>query len=206
LAYSDADGAIGVLDAVGFVLRDGRWILLRKAEETFTKDDFAYPLWIIDPDQYEQDKNDHRRSREFVGKHPNGESNRVKVPETMEIPEDSIINQIIGFKALPGFDLDKYIETHGGAGGGRIHRYCFSQVYSPPNPGTFHRNAGNRPGRKNKDKMLNQRENLWTIEYVAEYCQVKASVVKNWIYKFGLPFMKLGKHVSALPPKKWTGS
>ncbi len=41
-------------------------------------------------------------------------------------------------------------------------------------------------------KIINS---LWTISDVAEFCQVKESVVKYWVYNADLPFIKLGKHV-----------
>lgn len=37
-------------------------------------------------------------------------------------------------------------------------------------------------------------EKLWTIEDVAEFFQVKVSVVKYWLYNLSLPYIKLGKH------------
>ena len=37
-------------------------------------------------------------------------------------------------------------------------------------------------------------EKLWTIEDVAEFFQVKVSVVKYWLYNLNLPYIKLGKH------------
>lgn len=36
-------------------------------------------------------------------------------------------------------------------------------------------------------------EKLWTIDDVADFLQVKASVVKYWIYNSDIPFIKLGK-------------
>lgn len=37
-------------------------------------------------------------------------------------------------------------------------------------------------------------DKLWTIENVADFCQVKPSVVKYWLYNTDIPFVKLGKH------------
>lgn len=37
-------------------------------------------------------------------------------------------------------------------------------------------------------------DKLWTIEDVAEFCQVKPSVVKYWLYNTGIPFIKLGRN------------
>lgn len=41
-----------------------------------------------------------------------------------------------------------------------------------------------------KDKV----EKLWTIDDLAEYLQVKPSVIKYWIYNSDIPFIKLGKY------------
>lgn len=43
--------------------------------------------------------------------------------------------------------------------------------------------------------MSNSSEKLWTITDVAEYCQVKESVVRYWLYNTNLPYIKLGKHI-----------
>jgi len=43
--------------------------------------------------------------------------------------------------------------------------------------------------------MKNGTEQLWTIEDVAEFLQVKPSVVKYWIYNDTIPYIKLGKYV-----------
>lgn len=43
--------------------------------------------------------------------------------------------------------------------------------------------------------MKQEADRLWTICDVAEYCQVKESVVKYWIYNANLPYIKLGKHI-----------
>jgi len=41
--------------------------------------------------------------------------------------------------------------------------------------------------------MNKQNEKLWTIEDVAEFLQVKPSVVKYWIYSRDIPYIKIGK-------------
>jgi len=38
-------------------------------------------------------------------------------------------------------------------------------------------------------------EKLWTIEDVAEFFQVKVSVVKYWLYHADFPHIKLGKQI-----------
>ena len=38
-------------------------------------------------------------------------------------------------------------------------------------------------------------DRLWTIEDVAEFCQVKTSVVKYWLKNTDVPYMKLGKSI-----------
>ncbi|MEZ5359681.1 MAG: helix-turn-helix domain-containing protein [Candidatus Zixiibacteriota bacterium] len=43
--------------------------------------------------------------------------------------------------------------------------------------------------------MSDSSEKLWTMADVANYCQVKESVVKYWIYNANLPYIKLGKHI-----------
>ena len=43
--------------------------------------------------------------------------------------------------------------------------------------------------------MCSQNDRLWTIDDVAEYLRVKASVVKYWIHNERLPCMKIGKHL-----------
>ncbi len=43
--------------------------------------------------------------------------------------------------------------------------------------------------------MKNGSEQLWTIEEVAEFLQIKPSVVKYWIYNDTIPYIKLGKYV-----------
>lgn len=40
----------------------------------------------------------------------------------------------------------------------------------------------------------NNNEKLWTIEEVADFLQVKPSVIKYWIYNSEIPYIKLGKH------------
>jgi excisionase family DNA binding protein len=37
-------------------------------------------------------------------------------------------------------------------------------------------------------------EKLWTIEEVADFLQVKISVVRYWLHTSGMPFIKIGKH------------
>jgi len=41
--------------------------------------------------------------------------------------------------------------------------------------------------------MNKQNEKLLTIDDVAEFLQVKTSVIKYWIYNSDIPFIKLGK-------------
>ncbi len=41
--------------------------------------------------------------------------------------------------------------------------------------------------------MKNQIEMLWTIDDVADFLQVKTSVIKYWIHNSDIPFIKLGK-------------
>ncbi len=43
--------------------------------------------------------------------------------------------------------------------------------------------------------MKSNSEQLWTIEDVSQYLQVKSSVVKYWIYNDTIPYIKLGKYV-----------
>ena len=42
-------------------------------------------------------------------------------------------------------------------------------------------------------------EQLWTIEDVANYCRVKASIVKYWVHNREIPFVKLGKQLRFNP-------
>ncbi len=46
---------------------------------------------------------------------------------------------------------------------------------------------------------------LWTIENVAEFCQVKTSVVKYWLKNTDIPYIKIGKKVRFDPKdiKSW---
>jgi len=48
---------------------------------------------------------------------------------------------------------------------------------------------------ENNVAMKTATEKLWTIEDVAEFCQVKVSVVKYWLYHADLPHIKLGKQI-----------
>ena len=41
--------------------------------------------------------------------------------------------------------------------------------------------------------MIQPSEQLWTIDDVAEYCQVRPSVVRYWIRTTDMPFIRLGK-------------
>jgi len=41
--------------------------------------------------------------------------------------------------------------------------------------------------------MNSQSDKLWTIEEVADFLQVKPSVVKYWVQISEIPFVKLGK-------------
>jgi len=43
--------------------------------------------------------------------------------------------------------------------------------------------------------MKSETQKLWTIEDVAEFCQVKVSVVKYWIYTKSIPYIKIGKQI-----------
>ncbi len=43
--------------------------------------------------------------------------------------------------------------------------------------------------------MNKHNEKLLTIEDVAEFLQVKPSVVKYWIYNRDIPFIKLGRYI-----------
>ncbi len=43
--------------------------------------------------------------------------------------------------------------------------------------------------------MRNQTDKLWTTGDVAEYCQVKPSVVEYWLRNSDLPHLKLGKFI-----------
>jgi len=43
--------------------------------------------------------------------------------------------------------------------------------------------------------MRNQDDKLWIIDDVAEYLQVKVSVIRYWIYNERLPCLKIGKHL-----------
>jgi len=38
-------------------------------------------------------------------------------------------------------------------------------------------------------------EKLWTIEDVAEFCQVKPSVVKYWVRNREIPHIRLGRQI-----------
>jgi len=40
----------------------------------------------------------------------------------------------------------------------------------------------------------NTLKRLWTIKEVADFLQVKPSVIKYWIYNSDIPHIKLGKH------------
>jgi len=56
--------------------------------------------------------------------------------------------------------------------------------------------------------MNKQTENLWTIEDVAEFLQVKPSVVKYWIYSRDIPYIKIGKFYRFDPVeiKEWVNN
>ena len=43
--------------------------------------------------------------------------------------------------------------------------------------------------------MAQPKEQLWTIEDVAEFCRVKPSVIKHWVYTRSIPFIKIGKQI-----------
>lgn len=43
--------------------------------------------------------------------------------------------------------------------------------------------------------MRKPTEQLWTAEQVANFCQVKPSVVKYWVQQGQIPFLRLGKFV-----------
>lgn len=47
--------------------------------------------------------------------------------------------------------------------------------------------------------MTDLEKRLWTLEDVAEFLQVKVSVIKYWMYSAGLPYFKLGKHTRFSP-------
>lgn len=51
-------------------------------------------------------------------------------------------------------------------------------------------------------------EKLWTIKEVADFLQVKVSVVKYWLHTSGMPFVKIGKHYRFDPNdiRKWVES
>jgi hypothetical protein len=42
-------------------------------------------------------------------------------------------------------------------------------------------------------------EHLWTIDDMADFCRVKPSVVKYWVYNNAVPFIKLGKQIRFNP-------
>lgn len=42
--------------------------------------------------------------------------------------------------------------------------------------------------------MKDHVEKLWTINDLANFLQVKPSVIKYWIYNSDIPFIKLGKN------------
>lgn len=41
--------------------------------------------------------------------------------------------------------------------------------------------------------MKTNTEQLWTIDQLAEYLQVKPSVIKYWVSNTEIPYIKLGK-------------
>ena len=41
--------------------------------------------------------------------------------------------------------------------------------------------------------MKTHPEQLWTVEQVANYCQVKPSIVRYWVQQREIPHLKLGK-------------
>ena len=43
--------------------------------------------------------------------------------------------------------------------------------------------------------MAQPKEQLWTIEDVAEFCRVKPSVIKHWVYSRSIPYIKIGKRI-----------
>ena len=55
--------------------------------------------------------------------------------------------------------------------------------------------------------MRKPTEQLWTVEQVAEFCQVKPSVVRYWIQQRQIPFLRLGKFVRFDPMevRGWVG-
>ncbi|MBI4057773.1 helix-turn-helix domain-containing protein, partial [Candidatus Microgenomates bacterium] len=44
-------------------------------------------------------------------------------------------------------------------------------------------------------------EKLWTVEDMAEFCQVKPSVVRYWLRNTDIPFIRLGKQIRFEPEK-----
>jgi len=58
------------------------------------------------------------------------------------------------------------------------------------------------------ETMRSQDDRLWTIDDVAEYLQVKNSVVRYWIHNERLPCLKIGKHLRFDPEdvREWTYS
>jgi len=43
--------------------------------------------------------------------------------------------------------------------------------------------------------MKHSPEKLWTVEDVAEFCQVKPSVVKYWVRNGEIPYIKIGRQI-----------
>lgn len=41
--------------------------------------------------------------------------------------------------------------------------------------------------------MKPNEQRLWTVENLAEYLQVKPSVIKYWLYNTDIPYIKLGR-------------
>ena len=41
--------------------------------------------------------------------------------------------------------------------------------------------------------MSEVEDRLWTIDDVAEFCQVKSAIVKRWLYTSDIPYIKLGR-------------
>jgi excisionase family DNA binding protein len=42
-------------------------------------------------------------------------------------------------------------------------------------------------------------ERLWTIEDVANFCQLRVGIVKYWVRNSEIPFMKLGRQIRFNP-------
>lgn len=41
--------------------------------------------------------------------------------------------------------------------------------------------------------MSSSDDKLWTIDDVAEFCQIKTAIVKRWLYTSDIPYIRLGK-------------